>query len=200
MQETILTIDWNLLSNLSYRSELGKSLKKTLRHFDKSELFEELSAMISYFTEKATDDVVPHENRIKSLQSCEIKYRRYYPNKEVEKTFNDILGLRIVVDSYEVFDQIVLPDFVKVADMRNGKTVDDGYRGIHLYYQKDHFHYPIEMQFVTAQDRQFNEWLHIYIYKYIPDPTIGMRLRRLYENGIIVNEAQFREELKKCVT
>lgn len=198
--ENVLTVDWNLLSNLSYRSELGKSLKNTLRKFDKEELFAELDAMISYFTEVATEKTVPYENRIKSLQSCEVKYQRYYPTGQVEKVFNDILGLRIVIDDYDVFDNIKQPDYVRVADMREGKANDDGYRGIHVYYQKDHFHYPIEVQFVSARDRQFNEWLHIYVYKYIKDSSVGSDLRKLYDNGTIQDENQFRKELENVLS
>lgn len=44
--------------------------------------------------------------------------------------------------------------------MSKGKSNDDGYRGIHVYYQKDNYHYPIEIQFDTYYDRQLNDWLH----------------------------------------
>ena len=40
--------------------------------------------------------------------------------------------------------------------MSNGKAVDDGYRGVHVYYQKSGKHYPIEIQFNTLFDRQLN--------------------------------------------
>lgn len=80
--------------------------------------------------------------------------------------------------------------------MSNGKGEDDGYRAIHLYFQKDHYHYPIEMQFVTPFDRQFNEWLHIYLYKYVKDSAVGRRLRQNYENGSIKTEAEFRKEVQ----
>lgn len=196
MKQTV-TIDWDLLSNLSYRTNLNKSLKNTLRKFDKTELFEELNEMIMYFTEEA--DRITHEKRVKALQSCLVKYERYFPNKQVEKVFNDILGIRIVIDDYTLLDKITFPPQTKIADMQHGKANDDGYRGVHVYYQKDHFHYPIEIQFVTAKDRQFNEWLHIYLYKYVNDTSIGQHLRRLYENGIIQTEEDFRKEMKEYV-
>ena len=41
--------------------------------------------------------------------------------------------------------------------MSKGKTLDDGYRGIRVYYQKDNHHYPIGLQFYTYYDRQFND-------------------------------------------
>ena len=44
--------------------------------------------------------------------------------------------------------------------MSKGKSNDDGYRGVHVYYQKDNKHYPIEIQFNTYSDRQLNDWLH----------------------------------------
>lgn len=33
--------------------------------------------------------------------------------------------------------------------MSHGKANDDGYRGVHVYYQLDNFHYPIEIQYNT---------------------------------------------------
>lgn len=193
------TIDWNILERISYRSQLGKSLKNTLRKFNKEELFDEINSLILYFTEH--ENIITHEHRIKSLQSCNLKYKKYYPSVEVEKVFNDILGIRIIVNDYTVVDNIILPDGVKIADMRNGKANDDGYRGIHMYYQKDHYHYPIEIQFMTSKDRQFNEWLHIFLYKYASDNLIGVRLRQLYDNGIINTEEDFRKEMQSlCAT
>ena len=200
MDKTILTVDWNLLSNISYQTQLGKSLKNTLRKFNKEELFEEINAMIGYFTEIITEQSVPQANRIKSLQSCLLKYNKYYPSTEVEKVFNDILGLRLVIDDYSIFDAIDFPQNVHIADMRDGKSHDDGYRGIHVYIQKNHFYYPIEIQFVTAYDRQFNEWLHIYLYKYTENKEVGAMLRKMYENGQIVSEEQFREEMQNVLS
>jgi len=200
MDEALITIDWNLLNNISYRSNLGKSLKNTLRKFDREELFNELDSMITYFTEEATEDTLNYDNRIKSIQSCNLKYEKYYPDVPVEKVFNDILGIRIVIDDYGIFDRINLPKSTKVADMRYGKANDDGYRGIHVYYQRDHFHYPIEVQFVTVNDRQFNEWLHIYTYKYVKDNLVGRKLRQMYDDGRLVTEKQFKEELENVLS
>lgn len=49
--------------------------------------------------------------------------------------------------------------------MSTGKANDDGYRGIHVYFQMSGSHYPIEIQYNTYYDRQFNNWLHKYICK-----------------------------------
>lgn len=37
-------------------------------------------------------------------------------------------------------------------DLRNGKMIDDGYRAIHLYYQRDNLAYPIEIQLWCEDD------------------------------------------------
>ena len=49
--------------------------------------------------------------------------------------------------------------------MSGGKARDDGYRGVHAYFQLSNFHYPIENQYNTFYDRQINNWLHKYVYK-----------------------------------
>lgn len=49
------------------------------------------------------------------------------------KVFNDILGFRAFCDNY---DPILEEEssWFRIADMTNGKAVDDGYRGVHVYY------------------------------------------------------------------
>lgn len=191
-------IGWEELENIGYESKLGKSLKNTLHKFDKDELFDELFAIIQYFT-SMDEEKIPYENRIKSIQSCDLKYSKYYPNVPVEKAFNDILGIRITISDYSVFDLINIPQNVKIADMRNGKANDDGYRGIHVYIQKTHFHYPIEVQFVTEKDKFFNQMLHDKLYKQVPNPEIGKTLRSLYDDGHICNEEDFRKEYENVL-
>lgn len=79
--------------------------------------------------------------------------------------------------------------------MSKGKKNDDGYRGVHVYYQKDNFHYPIEIQFNTYYDRQFNNWMHDLFYKRGYDDAIGRYLRKSYEDGRIKNIEEFKEVL-----
>lgn len=83
--------------------------------------------------------------------------------------------------------------------MSAGKANDDGYRGVHLYFQLDNRHYPIEIQYNTLYDRQFNNWLHEYVYKKDYPLNVGQKLRRNYENGLIKNSDDFMEALKLCV-
>ena len=63
------------------------------------------------------------------------------------------------------------------------------------------YHYPVEIQFMTSRNRQFNESLHVFLYKYISDNTIGQKLRALYDAGVILNEEDFRKEMQLlCAT
>ena len=87
-------------------------------------------------------------------------FNKYYPRIELNKCYNDLLGIRIIITDYkEILEQDL--EIFKVADMRNGKVNDDGYRGIHLYYQNSNKHYPIEIQVNTKSDRMINDWIHI---------------------------------------
>ena len=84
--------------------------------------------------------------------------------------------------------------------MSKGKAKDDGYRGIHVYFQLDGSHYPIEIQYNTYYDRQFNNWLHNYIYKKAYENEIGFQLRKLYENAKIQSEQDFKEALRHVLS
>lgn len=87
-----------------------------------------------------------------------------------------------------------------IADMSSGKTVDDGYRGVHVYYQKSGKHYPIEIQFNTLFDRQLNNWLHDYLYKKSYPIETGCIMREKYESGLIRTEHEFKEVLNNVLS
>ena len=122
-----------------------------------------------------------------------------YPDHQTRKVFNDVLGFRAFCDSY---DQILDEDSsqFRIADMSNGKAADDGYRGVHAYYQKSGKHYPIEIQFNTLFDRQLNNWLHDYLYKKSYPIETGRIMREKYESGSIRNEHEFKEVLNNVLS
>ena len=192
-------INEELLKQLSYESKLGKSLKNTLRKFDKKELINELLDIKEFYESTNLLRNVKFSYRIKSIQSCILKYDKYYPSTELNKCYNDLLGIRIILKDY---NEVLLKDLsiFKVADMRNGKVNDDGYKGIHLYYQKSNRHYPIEIQINSKFDRRFNDWLHIHLYKHTNNNNIGVFLRTKYDNNEIKNEDEFKEALKNVLS
>ena len=62
-----------------------------------------------------------------------------------------MLGFRLRMDEYP----LSFPEHFRVVDLRKGKKVDDGYRAIHLYYQRDNLAYPIEIQLWCGDDFKF---------------------------------------------
>lgn len=188
-----------LLKELSFKSSLGISLKKDLRYFPKDELLNELFLMADWYDEKEILYEIALDYRIKSRDSIMNKYDRYFPDSQARKTFNDILGFRAFCDDYH--DVLALKsEFFRLADMSCGKAHDDGYRGVHLYFQLDNSHYPIEIQYNTLYDRQLNNWLHEYVYKKGYPNTIGQELRKSYENSLIKNEKDFTEVLNNVLS
>lgn len=191
-----------VLDSISYESKLGKNLKNTLRKFDKEELFKELEDCAEYYYDN-NKLLYGYTYRIKSLQSIKMKYDRYYPSKEVKSCFNDVLGIRVLVGSLDLlFLQLdkhmtnTSSKLLHLADLRLGKKVDDGYRALHLYYQKSNIHYPIEVQFWNKVDYNFHNWTHKYSYKY-KDSRYGKVMRELFSKGVIKSEEDYLKYLSK---
>ena len=151
--------------------------------------------MIRFYQMCGCLDDIDLDYRIKSEDSCLRKYKKYYPEMRVEKTFNDILGFRMLVDNYDFLANGQIPEDFRLVNMLSGKAGDDGYRGVHIYYQPDHLHYPVEIQVNSYYDRQFNNWLHKFLYKKGYPDAIGNQLRQKYECGIIRGEQEFKEVL-----
>ncbi len=181
------------LKELSYRSNLGIRLKKNLHYFDKDKLLQEVQAVNEWYDSCVLLRDLVADYRVKSIQSAELKYERYYPDHQMGKVFNDLLGFRAFCDNYEDILALAECENIRLADMSKGKAKDDGYRGVHVYYQLSSYHYPIEIQYNTYYDRQLNNWLHKYIYKRGYGNELGCALRKEYEDGKIRTEKEFKE-------
>ena len=192
LQENGLSAE--ILKELSYKTKLGHSLKKNLGQFEREELFAEFARVTEWYVKKEALFNVALDYRIKSIRSIEKKYKRFYPDHQVRKVFNDILGFRAFCDDYRDLLDVKDEQF-HIANRTGGKSNDDGYRGVHLYFQLDNDHYPIEIQFNTLFDRQLNNWLHDYLYKKGYPDEIGAEIRKRYEKGEIRNLAEFEEVL-----
>ena len=171
-----------------------------IRYFDKALLFKELQQVNSWYDESSELHELALDYRIKSVQSAVLKYDRYYPDHQARKVFDDLLGFRSLCDNYDDALSLSSLDNLRIADLSRGKANDDGYRGVHVYYQLDNFHYPIEIQYNTYYDRQFNNWLHKYIYKKKYETFVGCHLRKSYENAKILSEQDFKEALRHVLS
>ena len=187
------------LEKLSVKSNLGISFNEDLGYFSKEELFKELQEVADHYNNEEILTTISIPFRVKDLSSMLHNYERYYYTKEANRVFNDILGFRSVQPSYNDVLAMELPEQFRISNMSKGKPIDDGYRGVHLHYQLDEFHYPIEIQFNTAWDLQFNEWLHKYVYKKSMPNIVGALLRKYYENGKIKTEKEFKEVLNSGI-
>lgn len=202
MKEQLLKMNGlsaEILDALSFESHLGIPLKKNLHYFGKNLLIAELIEMTDWLDEQEILSDIALDYRVKSLDSILLKYERYYPDHQARKVFNDILGFRAFCDSYDQLFEEESSQF-RIANMTQGKAMDDGYRGVHVYYQRSGRHYPIEIQFNTLFDRQLNNWLHDYLYKKNYPIETGRILREKYEIGVIRNEYDFKEVLSDVLS
>ncbi len=185
-------ISKEILDELSYKSTLGQSLKQiSLSQTPIEKIIQDIGKYRAGYV-----DILIQENligsRFKSDDSIYRKYEKTIRNHGgFKQCFNDVLGFRLHLDEYPS----QFPEYFRVVDLRNGKKIDDGYRAIHLYYQRDNLAYPIEIQLWCGQDYQFNVWSHRYIYKYDTE-EIGKTMYELYSNNIIQNEQDFLEKLE----
>ena len=188
-------IDRKTLDALSYRSSLGQSLKQiSLRKTPLHLILQD----IERYRESYIDTLIQENligSRFKSEDSIMRKYEKTLrTGGGFKQCFNDVLGFRLKFEDYpETF-----PEFYRVVDLRNGKKTDDGYRAIHLYYQRDSWSYPIEIQLWCGRDYLFNAWSHQYIYKYC-SPEVGRRLYAAYLAGEITSEEDFRHSIENEV-
>lgn len=189
-------ISKDALDLLSYRSTLGQSLKQI--HLSRTPI-EAILEDIAKYRESYIETFV-QENligfRFKSDDSILRKHEKVLrTGGGFKQCFNDVLGFRLKFDEYPT----EFPDYFRVVDLRQGKQVDDGYRAIHLYYQRDSWSYPIEVQLWCGRDFCFNIWSHQYAYKYSSE-SIGLHMRELFDAGDIQTEQAFKNKLKELTS
>ena len=189
-----------ILQSLSYESKIGLNLKKNLHYFNQQVLFKELESIESWYDSMDLLHELALDYRIKSILTAIMNNHRYYPDHQARKVFDDLLGFRSLCDEYDSILQLGKLENFRIADMSKGKANDDGYRGVHVYYQHSGKHYPIEIQYNTYYDRQFNNWLHKYTYKKKYSDFLGQMLRKDYENGKITTESEFKEVLSNVLS
>ena len=91
----------DILDKLSYKSNLGISLKRNLHYFNKEDVMKEMITLVGWLKNQSVLEDVPIDFRIKSMESISSKFDRYYPGHQLRKVFDDILGFRAFCDSYD---------------------------------------------------------------------------------------------------
>ena len=183
------------LDRISFTTSLGKSLKQI--SMSKTPL-SDILADINKYRLQYTDSIMQENligSRFKSDDSIMRKYKKtLQTGGGFKQCFNDVLGFRLYFKEYPE----IYPEYFRVVDLRKGKKIDDGYRAVHLYYQRDNLAYPIEIQLWCAEDYQFNVWSHKLVYKYYT-ADIGKRLYEKYRLGSITTEEAFKYEMDMLI-
>ncbi len=189
-----LFLSEDVLADISYTSKFTQSLKTiSLRKTPLNDILQDIGTYRNEFALKliTQDNIIGL--RFKSEDSIMRKYEKTLrTGGGFKQCFNDVLGFRLHFQKYPMS----YPSYFRVVDLRNGKQIDDGYRAIHLYYQRDSHSYPIEVQLWCGDDYQFNVWSHKWIYKYLK-PGVGKELYNLYQNSCIKTEDEFINKLNE---
>ena len=179
-----------MLKTLSFRTSLNRSTNKLSIDEDILRVVE--ADAQSYKAVVETSEYLDRFLcRVKTPDSIRRKIERRQ-GANFQSVFNDLLGIRIEVDSYD----IEIPEYYRVVDMREGKSNNDGYRAMHLYYKLDNFHYIIEVQLWSKEDYKFNLWSHTYGYKSV-EQYILLELRERYDLGYINSYDEYIKEMSK---
>lgn len=112
--------------------------------------------------------------RIKSEQSFNEKWKKNLEkSKQLREVCNDIIGIRIIADMERSNIQENVKEIISnnqnykidMVDMyEKTKSIDDGYRGIHIYFRNNPKCFPIELQIWNQEDALLNFYTHDIIY------------------------------------
>lgn len=215
IDDPVLELDWEDLSLIGGATGLDLSLKnslsKFLRNYGEHDILEDLYHAVTLglsnlqesgiFDGFVSNPDIEFRGKTNIIQHKLDRHHIHSAGRPLEKVFNDLIGIRIIVEDYSVWESVKHKfdsSVCTVVDMRCGKFPDDGYRAVHVYFQADHLHYPVELQFVSEHDSQFNAWQHDHAYKSSWfDPSVGKKLRELYDDGKIQTEDEYVSELTK---
>lgn len=186
---TDLGLTESLLNELSFRSSINRSLNKLNVTEDIVDIVTADAHAYETILMSKGLTVIGANTRVKTPDSIRRKVLRY-PNLRFQSIFNDILGIRLRVPDYN----LEYPEYFRVVDMTAGKKNDDGYRAVHLYYKKDNYHYPIEVQLWSEADYEFNSWSHAFGYKLAPADALKY-CRDVYDMGLMKSASEYIETL-----
>lgn len=107
--------------------------------------------------------------RIKSPNSIEYKIKNYIENHEngttpINKCFNDLFGIRIIYDNdieYDEINKIISGCKYKCkCKIKCNDVVRNEYKAIHIYFMRDRYTFPWELQIWTKNRENSNMESH----------------------------------------
>lgn len=99
----------------------------------------------------------PVTARVKTQNSIEFKIQNYqtvrhgFGEVPINKCLNDLFGVRVILTSFLSYEQV--SDFIRDAYAGKYRCIDSsksGYIATHLYFKKDNFSFPWELQIWNA--------------------------------------------------
>ena len=89
--------------------------------------------------------------RIKQLNSIQYKYHKYLTGNlngksAINKCFNDLFGMRIIIDEVFDYDEIKCEVCRKYPDLKIINADKDSYYATHIYFQENNYVFPWELQ------------------------------------------------------
>lgn len=171
--------DLNLLRELSIASSLNCNLHKVLAEdIDKNLIVRDLrkweqllSIYKDYLGCKDIKLITEDEILTRTTSSAEDRALNVFT------WLHNMLTLTYIVDDYD----IDYPNCYRIVDMRYGRVIQNGYRGVHMLWQLAKQYYPIQIKFFTKEDYFFNKWCESHIEKDINYFLLGDYMRQYYD-------------------
>lgn len=194
IQAVIYAIN-NINQNDVNLPSLNHTVEKVEEEIGFEEVFNRILEYISNKEIKKLDKLINTmtniSSRTKTKVSIESKWKKNLGKKRpLKKVLNDIVGIRIVTD--ENIDNII--NYInKISENENykinvidyrkdTKSIDDGYRGIHIYFLNNPKSFRIEIQIWSILDAIINFYTHKNIYKANKDISYALSLRIWLDN------------------
>ena len=149
----------NLRKNEVYQIEEDKDILN--RIFDYRKFLNENNINLIINVRRFNTENVTVNIRTKTKNSIEYKIKNYIKNHEngkvpINKCLNDLFGIRIICSENFTKNQIM--NYIKEKN-RNLKCIDSSkgeYKAIHVYFKKDNFSFPWELQIWNKCNEETN--------------------------------------------
>jgi ppGpp synthetase/RelA/SpoT-type nucleotidyltranferase len=173
------------IKNIQNEYNFDLSFSKNVEKYDLNTVYQE--NIVKYFEyvtlsesiNSCLDDLSKFINedfqfsyRYKTYESIKNKWNKYKKCKRpLKKVLNDLIGFRIILrisrDSLnEVINDYYSNNNIKIVNFyKKQEDVDNGYRGLHLYYRLNGKNFTNELQIWTIEDSILNFYTHELIYK-----------------------------------
>lgn len=221
IQKVMYTINDINKNNVNLPS-LNHNVEKVEEQIGFDKVFEIILEYISNKDIESLDSIIQNidniSSRTKTKDSIKKKWDKNLGKKRaIKKVLNDIVGIRIVTDKNvdnikEYIKTIADNEHYKIEtiDFREKpKSIDDGYRGIHIYFMTNPKSFRIEIQIWSRIDAILNFYTHQNIYKSNGNEVYALELRKWidllpkkqgfdfesYIWEIINNPSEYRESL-----